>query len=606
MERLRMLAHRNPWAATGFGVAVASLVLGLLASVAFGVRERAAAAHAERALAQSERALWLSRLSEMSRAIESADAGVVGSLLVRLHDDTSWPMRLLRALADESLAVFHGTSHFETFSAMAGAISPDGTVLALAMDQGNGVTLLDSKSLKFLRSLEPGLAAWALTFTRPEQRLVVGHDRTLSVWERPWSGPPRDIRLPIEVGTGIACSPDGARVVVCGDGTACLVDLETGSVLAEAERFDGQTTRADWAPDGAFVAVSGATGTIRILDAATMQVRQVLTAPTLRVLAIAFDPTGRWLAAGGDMRVLRVFDMSSGQPTSRDLRMDFSIWGLDWNPDGRTLAVADRGSGVRLVDVPPDGGPLTLTGSFLGHRGEVWDIAWAPDAMGLYSIGQYEVHRWRARPLHKDRSIELGAPGLGLCRLPDGDLMAICADATLWRIRDRADATRPERVWHGGPFLATAVAGDPARDRWAWIDASGEPDGLFSGWSISCRHRQGQDGSDAHLRRKGRIAARSNLGAVGAWCGGPRMDRLEPARVRRLLRLPLVPPRRVGSLDPCVHDPWFLRVDAAHRRRISDRVRPFRHRHATVIAGRFGASGVHGTQRHGHVRSHLA
>ncbi len=52
--------------------------------------------------------------------------------------------------------------------------------------------------------------------------------------------------------------------------------------------------------------------------------------------------------------------------------------------------------------------------------------------------------------------------------------MAICADATLWKIRDLPDETRPERIWHGGPFLATAVAGDPARDRWAWIDAAGE------------------------------------------------------------------------------------------------------------------------------------
>lgn len=474
MDRVRLMVRRNPWAAAGFGVAFASVLLGLVASVSFGVRERAAAAQAEGALARTERALWLSRLAEMSRAVESSDGGAVGSLLVRLHEDASWPMRLLRTLADESLAVFHGTSQFGTFSAMAGAISPDGSILALVMDQANGVTLLDANSLKLLRSLQPGIAAWAVTFTRPQQRLVVGHDTTLSIWEKPWDGAPRDVALPIRVGTGIASSPDGTRVVACGDGAACLIDLDMGTVLAQAERFDGQTTRAAWSPDGAQIAISGSIGTIRILDAATLQVRRVLTAPQLRTLTLAFDPTGRWLAIGGDMRVLRVFDMAAPEPSFRDLRMDFSIWGLDWNPDGRTLAVADRGSGVRLVDVPPDGGGLALGGSFMGHRGEVWDVAWTPNADGLYSIGQYEVHRWRARPQRGDRSIELGAPGLGLCRLPDGDLMAICADATLWKIRDLPDETRPERIWHGGPFLATAVAGDPARDRWAWIDAAGE------------------------------------------------------------------------------------------------------------------------------------
>jgi WD40 repeat protein len=474
LQRLRMLARRNPIAAAGFLAATASLILGTAASVSFGLRERSAAQRAELALATTERALWLSRIAEMIRAVESGDAGVVGSMIVETRADQRWPMRLLRALADESLAVFHGTSFFETFSAMAGAVSPDGSVIALAMDQANGVLLLDAKTLHVLRALQPGTAAWDVTFNPVDGRLLVGHDRSLSIWESPWRDPPRSVALPIKVGNGIACSPDGKRVIVCGDGRACLVDLESERVLAQAEAFEGQTTRAAWSPDGNRIAISGSDGSIRLLDPSSLALQSILPAAGLRTLALDFDPSGRWLAVGGDMRTLRVFDLSMPSMPFRDLRLDFSIWGLDWRPDGAVLAVADRGSGVRIVDVPADQGPLTVRGSFSGHRGEVWDVAWAPDQSSLYSIGQYEVHRWQPSPQQGPRCNELGAAGLGLTRAGNGDLIAMIADGSLWTIPNEGSESGPIRTWTGGPLQATAAAGDPVHDIWAWIDATGQ------------------------------------------------------------------------------------------------------------------------------------
>ncbi len=472
-QRLLMTIRRNPLAAAGIAIGIASLLVGMIASISFGMRENAAAQSAERARIASERALWLGQLADMSRAIESGDAGTVGSMIVQLRQDQRWPMRMLRALADESLAVFHGTSRFGTFSAMAGAVSPDGTVLALAMAQANGIVLLDGRTLTLLRALQPGTAAWAVTFDPAEGRLLAGHGRSLSVWRSPWNDPARSISLPIQVGTGIACSPDGKRVIACGDGRACLVDLESEAVLAVAEPFEGQTTRAAWSPDGRTIAISGTEGSVRLLDASSLERMQTLPAAGLRTLALDFDPSGRWLAVGGDMRMLRVFDLASPSMPYRDLRLDFSIWGLHWRPDGKVLAVADRGSGVRIVEVPQDQDPLVLHGSFAGHRGEVWDVAWAPDGSSLYSIGQYEVHRWRPWPSHGPRCIEMGAAGLALVRMSSGDLVAMTADGSLWRIPKDGLESNPERIWTCGTIQATAAAGDPERDRWAWIDATG-------------------------------------------------------------------------------------------------------------------------------------
>ena len=471
LRRARLFARRNPIAAVALALAVASLTIGASAAVMFGLREQRAATTAAQALARAERALWASQLSELSRAVELRDPAVLRMSQERLASDRSWPVRLLRSLADESVASLDGKSAFANFSAMGGAVSPDGSMLALVMDAANGVALLDARDLHMVRILSPGLRSWAVAFDPVHERLVTADGKRLFVWDKPWMDPPRTIQLPDEYGDGIAASPDGTRVVVSSQGHCCVVDLQTGRVLARTPGASGTTTRVAWSPDGRWIAMGVEPRTVRLLHAEDLSEAAVIPADAQRVLALAFDPSSRWLAFAGDMRVLHVCDVAA--PTrQRTLRLNHSVWGIAWKPQGGQLAIADRGSGVRLVDVPDDGSPLTLLGSYSGHPAEVWCVDWNRAGDRLYSIGQFGVRAWRDRPRAGPVVHELGAPALGLHNLVNGDAAVLTGDATLWTIADELGA-QPVVRWRGAPFQAVVTAGNPEHDRWAWIEASG-------------------------------------------------------------------------------------------------------------------------------------
>jgi YD repeat-containing protein len=226
-----------------------------------------------------------------------------------------------------------------------------------------------------------------------------------------------------------------------------------------------------WSPDGAWIATSGASRTVRLLRASDLSLHSIIPAPDQRTLALDFDPSSRWLAFAGDLRFLWVVDVTDPS-NRRGLSLDHSVWGLKWNPDGRRIAIADRGSGVRIVDAAPDGSPLKLVGSFSGHHNEVWCVDWSPSGERLYSSGQMEAHAWTSMPRVGPVRHELGAAGLGLERMPDGSFTAITADASLWAL-PQATAEAPSRRFNAGPFDACAVAGQAAHDRWAWIDRGG-------------------------------------------------------------------------------------------------------------------------------------
>ena len=470
LRRARLFARRNPIAAMAFALAAASLAIGSTAAVLFGLREQRAANTASQALQRAEHALWVSRLSEFSRAVEMRDPALLRISQEQLASDASWPVQLLRALADESVARFDGKASFETFSAMGGAVSPDGSVLALVMDAANGVVLLDASDLHVVRTLTPGIHAWAVTFDPVHERLLTADGNRLFVWDKPWMDPPRTIALPGDYGDGIAASPDGTRVAVSAQGQCCVVDLATGDIVARTPGMSGSTTRVAWSPDGQWIAMGVEPRSVRLLHAEDLSEAARIPSDAQRTLSLAFDPSSRWLAFAGDMRVLHVCEVRNPS-NERRLRLDHSVWGMAWKPQGGELAIADRGSGVRLVNAPDDGSPLTLIGSFSGHPAEVWCVDWNRAGDRLYSIGQFGVRAWADRP-HAGPSVhELGSAALSLHNLAQGGQAVLTSDATLWTIADETHA-KPQARWRGGPFQGVATTGDPVHDRWAWIDGS--------------------------------------------------------------------------------------------------------------------------------------
>src|SRR5204862_7709334 len=118
------------------------------------------------------------------------------------------------------------------------------------------------------------------------------------------------------------------------------------------------------APDGAQAAVGGYSDRpLRLLDLRRGVERSLWDGPGDNVLAVAFSPDGRVLAAGGDDRQARLFETATGKEVLRLARHERWVSAVAFAPGGRVLATADGGW---LGRPQPGEGPLTV---------RFWDVA---------------------------------------------------------------------------------------------------------------------------------------------------------------------------------------------------------------------------------------
>jgi WD40 repeat protein len=158
--------------------------------------------------------------------------------------------------------------------------------------------------------------------------------------------------------TALPGSPDRVQVVAFSPDGRTLASSETqlehhGQGLPVAFGPDGRPSLAATqtqleqrgpVPSGVHTST---TATVRLWDLATGQTTATLTPHGGYVVAVAFSPDGRTLAAAVDDTV-RLWDLATGQATAALFGHTEHVWSVAFSPDGHTLATGCMDNTVRL------------------------------------------------------------------------------------------------------------------------------------------------------------------------------------------------------------------------------------------------------------------
>ncbi|GEM_PF-5063871 len=286
----------------------------------------------------------------------------------------------------------------------------------------------------------------------------------------------------------ISVTADGKRMATAShDKTVKLWSLETGKLIRNfrppiGEGDEGKVFAVAIDPEGKWLSAGGWLGEwgttqthIFIFDTETGAITARLGPLPEVVLDLDVSPDGARLAAGLGDKGLRIWSMPDGEMLAEDEDYGGDIYGLAFSPDGQRLAATSYDGDIRLYD---------LHGRLLERETapdgvQPFGIAFSPDGTRL-AVGytdRLEVSLLDAKSLHALGKADTSG-------LSGGDLSKISflADGRLAAGGQHADGDFPVFVWEDG--------GSGTRSRWPGpdntvMDLSGLPGSAGGGLALA-------------------------------------------------------------------------------------------------------------------------
>jgi WD40 repeat protein/serine/threonine protein kinase len=161
--------------------------------------------------------------------------------------------------------------------------------------------------------------------------------------------------LPLHGVRVLALSPDGSMLAASAlqAPDIALIALDTGQVRAILHHEPGFLNSLAFSPDGRELLSAGQDRVLRLWDVATGELVRVFRGHTEEVFSAVFHPDGKRIASGGRDRVVRVWDRATGAELVQLRGHTNYVFSLAWSPDGSTLASASGDSTVRLWETLP-------------------------------------------------------------------------------------------------------------------------------------------------------------------------------------------------------------------------------------------------------------
>jgi WD40 repeat protein len=267
------------------------------------------------------------------------------------------------------------------------ALGPAGTLAAAVSDrQGGTVVLFDPRTGEVARriTLPDGSEPASVAFDPGGRWLAVGcWDGLVRVYDPKDGTPAREFAAFPTISDNIndfrlVAGPSGqllCQLVAAGDEDAAdprVFDPGTGRPLEVPYPLAG-VRQAAFDPTGALVATRTGGGSIVVYDAPSGAVRRELAVEPLAT-EMAFFPDGRRLVVSGEDRLVRVWDVPSGESIATYAGHTGYIYRLFVRPSGGEV-VSVASDGTARVWVARAAGPPP----WAGHTDSVSDLAVSPD-----------------------------------------------------------------------------------------------------------------------------------------------------------------------------------------------------------------------------------
>lgn len=345
-------------------------------------------------------------------------------------------------------AVFgHVITVFENGSScvLAAVFSPDGALLVSASKDG-AIRMWDVHTGMMLRLLETE-AAWvmALAFAPDGSTLLSGSDNgPLRVWDVRRAQLLHSFDVHVAWFFSVAFSPDGALFAAAlSDGMIRIWDSQTVNELRSIEGIAAPYMCLSFSPDGQALALTSEDDSIRVLSLQDGEGMKIFRANLQEdaegraegsdarreaielggpAMAVAYAPTGKWIASvAGDGAVV-VWDVESGRVESI-MPSQESACAVLFSPDGSDLYFTCIDGSVHVAD-PRTGAHLR---SFRSAVATVDGAVFSPagDTLASSTSGG-DVRVWDAR--RGDLLHTLPGPtamGMSLAFSLDGDMLAV-------------------------------------------------------------------------------------------------------------------------------------------------------------------------------------
>jgi WD40 repeat protein len=275
---------------------------------------------------------------------------------------------------------------------LAAAFSPDGSILATAIDQDIYLwQVADGRQLTAYQ----GHTGWiqSLVFSPDGAMLASGsHDHTIRLWNLQTGQCLKTLRGHTGCVQSLAFSPDGAMLASGGhDHTIRLWNLQTGRCVQECSGHDDRVLFVAFCPDEQTLISGGADNSVRVWHLETGQCVRHIETNLNWALAIALSPDGQTLVTASDGKTVEFWHLPTGKYLRTLPHYNSQVWAVAFSPDGQTLATASEDKTIKLWDVATGDCIQTLQ----EHTQQVWLVSFSLDGHLVSASDDGTVKLWK-------------------------------------------------------------------------------------------------------------------------------------------------------------------------------------------------------------------